>query len=187
MRQNVALFFFFALVAALCDRVWVSVGAMSYPGYTVQPWWVPLQYGAVGVVAVNFAAWATHYLVYRDTRAPEDPAARFAVSASWFVAAFLACGLFDRDDARYVALALVLIWLVRFLLQRPKRGERMAILLICLGLAAAGVIGEAVLVHFGVMRYTRPAFLGLPLWLPGLYLQAGYLARDIARLWFAGR
>ena len=31
-----------------------------------------------------------------------------------------------------------------------------------------------------------PGF-GVPYWLAGLYMQAGYLARDIARLWFGGR
>ncbi|HEX7154258.1 MAG TPA: hypothetical protein VF618_22410 [Thermoanaerobaculia bacterium] len=191
MRQNAALFFFFALVATLCDRSWIGLDAMRYypldPNHLWQPWWVPLQYGVMGLLAVHFAALVTRYLVPRDTEPPRDPLARFAISASWFVAAFIAGGLFDATRARRLAVVLVAVWLVRFLLQRPRGGEALAVLVITAGLAAAGTAGEIVLVWLGVMEYTRPAFCGLPWWVPGLYLHAGYLARDIARAWFNGR
>jgi hypothetical protein len=44
------------------------------------------------------------------------------------------------------------------------------------------------MVRTGVMSYTDPGmFHTLPWWIPGLWLQAGFLARDIARSWFGGR
>lgn len=186
MRRNPALFFFFALVATLCDLSWLRLGTLAYPN-NVQPWWTALMFGVVGLAAVHFAALTTRYLVRRDAPPPADPPARFAISAAWFVAAYLACGLFDATRARRLAAAFVLIWLVRFVLQWPRKGERLAVLIICIGMAAAGSGGEMLLVRFHIMAYVRPAILGVPLWLPGLYLQAGYLARDIARIWFRGR
>jgi hypothetical protein len=186
MRRNLALFFFFALVATLCDLSWFRLHTLRYP-HDTQPWWTPLMFGVVGLAAVHFAALTTRYLVRSDAPRPADPPARFAVSAAWFVAAYLACGLFDATRARRLAVALVLIWLVRFILQWPRKGERLAVLIICIGLAAAGSGGEMLLVRFHIMAYVRPFRLGIPLWLPGLYLQAGYLGRDIARIWFGGR
>jgi hypothetical protein len=190
MRQTIGLFFFFGLVAVLCDRSWVQLGALSYyTGPFTQPWWVFFQLGAVGVVAVCFARLVTYYLVRRDTSPPADITARFAISASWFVAAYVACGLFDATRARRLAAALFLVWLVRLLLQRPQKGELLAILIICFGLAIAGPAAEMLMSYYGVMHYARPFYFkfGVPLWLPGLFLHAGVLARDIARTWFGGR
>jgi hypothetical protein len=186
MRRNIGLFFFFALVATLCDQSWLRLGALLYP-HMKQPWWTPLMFGFVGLAAVHFAALTTRYLVRSDAPPPPDPPARFAVSAAWFVAAYLACGLWDATRAGAVGAGLVLVWLLRFLLQWPRKGERAAILIICIGLAVAGSGGEILLVRFHLMSYVRPFLFGLPAWLPGLYLQAGYLSRDIARLWFGGR
>ena len=188
MRQTIGLFFFFGLVGTMCDRSWVVANIMRYPhAQHLQPWWVFLQLGAVGVVAVLAAAWLTNLLVRRDIPIPPDPCARFAISASLFVACYIACGLFDASRGTQLAWVFVVLWLVRLFLQRLKGFELLAVLLITIGLGAAGVIAEIVLTHFHIMEYARPRFFGLPYWLGGLYMQAGYLARDIARLWFGGR
>jgi len=188
MRQTVGLFFFFGLAGTMCDRSWVVSNIMRYPlTHHLQPWWIFLQLGGVGVVAVLVAAWLTNLLVRRDTPVPADPAARFAGSASLFVAGYIACGLFDASRGTQLAWGFIALWLVRLILQRLKGFELVAVLLITIGLGAAGVIAEIVLTHLHVMEYARPAFFGVPYWLAGLYMQAGYLARDIARLWFGGR
>jgi hypothetical protein len=190
MRQTIGLFFFFGLVAFLCDRSWVQLGVLTYyTGPFKQPWWVFLQLGAVGVIAVCFARYVTYYLVRRDTPVPADLTARFAISAAWFVAAYISCGLLDATRARRLAAALFVIWALRFIVQRPQKGERLAILIICFGLAVAGPAAEMLLSYYGVMHYERPFYFryGVPVWLPTLFLQAGYLARDIARAWFGGR
>jgi hypothetical protein len=195
MRENLGLFFFFGLVASLIDRVWVAVGCLTYDPAAflrigpfrhldtgAQPWWVPLQYGVMGVVAVQFAAFVIRFLTRRDAPAAHDPTAAFAVSASWFIVAQLGGGLADVVHPIRFALFLLLIWLVRFLLQ--DRQHRGAILAISLALGVAGTAGEALLVYLGIMTYTRPAFLGLPWWVPGLWITAAFFARDIARAWF---
>jgi hypothetical protein len=190
MRQTIGLFFFFGLVGALCDASWVALKVVEYVGYGGQPWWVFFQLGAVGLIAVCFARFVTYYLVpHDDNPAPLDLTARFAVSAAWFVAAYLACGLFDRTYARPLAGVLFLIWLLRFVVQRPRKGERLAIIIVCFGLALGGPAAEMLLSYWNVMHYARPFYFsfGVPLWLPTLFLQAGYLARDIARAWFGGR
>jgi hypothetical protein len=192
MRQNIALFFFFGIAGALCDRVWVVAGTMNYTGYDPavqpQPWWIPLQYGVMGLVAVHAIAFITRYLVRRDAPPPRDLTASLAISASWFVMAELGGGLFDKDYATLVAATLLAVWLLRIVFQRPGYGQRTALLAVTVILAIAGTLGEYVLVRTHVMEYTRPALLGaLPWWIPTLWMQAGFLARDIGRAWFGGR
>jgi len=192
MRQNIALFFFFGIVGTLCDRVWVVAGTMKYIGFDPaiqpQPWWIPLQYGAMGVLAVHATAFVTRYLIRRDAPPPRDLTASFAISASWFLIAELAGGLFDEANAGLVAAVLVTVWLLRIILHRPGHGQRTAIVTVTLLLAIAGSIGEYALVRLDIMEYTRPDLFGaLPYWVPALWMQAGFLARDIARAWFGGK
>ena len=188
MRANIALIFYFSLVATLCDRTWVALGVTAYPRYPgQQAWWAPLMFAAVGFIAVHFADWISHMWVPTSARQPDDVCGSFAIGASWFVAAYIAVGLFDATRARRVAAILVVIWLIRVLLQWPRGCELCAVLVISIGTAAAGTIVEIVLGRCNIMLYARPAFCGVPFWLPGLYLQGGLLARDIGRKWFGGR
>lgn len=190
MRQNIALAVLFSLVATLCDRTWVEAGASYYPTApdgSKQAWWVPLLFAAVGIIAVYFAKWVTYYCVPNDTPPPADPMGVFAVSAALFVSAYLACGLWDQTRARRMTAIFVLVWLVRFIWQRPKKGEAWSLIIISFGIAVAGVLVEALMAYCHLLRYERPFFLGLPIWLPALYLHAGFLSRDIARGWFGGR
>jgi hypothetical protein len=190
MRQNIGLALLFSLVATLCDRTWVEAGTLWYPGAppsSKQAWWVPLLFAAVGLIAVYFAKWVTFYFVPNDTPPPTDPMATFAVSAALFVAAYLACGLWDQTRARRVAVILVAVWLVRFALQRPRWREAWSIVLISGGIALVGCLAEIGMVWLEMLRYERPFLWGLPAWLPALYIHAGFLARDIARAWFGGR
>src|SRR2546423_15657869 len=119
MRANIALIFYFSLVATLCDRTWVVLGVTAYPGYPVQAWWAPLMFAAVGFIAVHFAAWVSHKWVPTSAPQPADVCGSFAIGASWFVAAFIAGGLFEATRARRIPAIRFVIWQFCVLLQWP--------------------------------------------------------------------
>jgi hypothetical protein len=188
IRPNFPLFFFFALIATLCDQVWVRLGVLVYPRPFLfgQAWWVPLLFGTVALIAVHFIVIATNLLLPSSTPRPKDPGGRAITAGAWFVAAYLAGGLFDANS-QTLAIVLVVIWLLR--LWPASNSIREAFVLICLSLvvAVAGTLGESVAGWLNLMYYPRPDFLRVPYWLPALWLHAALFARELARTWFWGR
>jgi hypothetical protein len=188
MAPNAALFVAFGLVATVCDQVWVRLGVLVYPRPFLfgQAWWVPLLFGAVGVVFVYLAVYLTRILLPASTPPARDPGGRALLSAAWFVAAYLAGGLFDAQ-ATTLAVLLLILWLARLAESSRSLRELLVIAGLGIAIAAGGSLGEAVFSWLGLMRYPRPDFLGLPLWLPALWLHAALLARDLGRAWYGGR
>jgi hypothetical protein len=186
--KNLALFLLFGLVATLCDLVWVRVGALTYlhPEPWGQAWWTPLLFGVMGVVAVNASAILTRLLSKEIPTTTEAPVLDAFVAAALFVASYLACGLFDRTP-EWIAAVLAAAWVLRMVIEALVGCRPALSLIICIALCVAGVAGEALLVAAGQMSYAHPSFMGLPLWLPALWLHAGFLVRHVARAWFYGR
>jgi hypothetical protein len=189
MRQNIALAVLFSLVATLCDRTWVDAGTSWYPkaaATSVQPLWVPLLFAIAGLLAVHFAKWVTRRFIKSDIP-PRDLMAHFAVSASLFVAAFLACGLWDETRARRLTFVMFVVWVIWFVLQRPRNDERIALIVLATGFVVLGTLFDVLLVRSGVFQYARPFMAGVPIWLPALWAYGAFVSRDIARAWFGGR
>jgi Protein of unknown function (DUF2878) len=189
MRRNLALAVFFSLVATLCDRTWVDAGTSWYPKApvtAVQAWWVPLLFAVAGLLAVHCAGFVTRRFIKSDPPA-RDWMAGFAVSASLFVAAWLACGLWDETRARRLTAILFVVWWIWFVVQRLRSDERIAVIVLTVGLAVFGTLFDVVLVKLGLFRYQRPVLLGVPLWLPALWSYGAFVSRDVARAWFGGR
>lgn len=187
-RPNLALFFFFALVATLCDQVWVRLGVLVYPRPTLfgQSWWVPLLFGVVALVAIHSVALLTNLLLPASTPRPRDPGGRALTAAAWFVAAYLAGGLFDAH-AWALAVVLFALWLLRLWPASNSVREGFVLVLLSLAVAAAGTLGEWAAGRFGLMYYPRPDVFRVPYWLPTLWLHAALMARELARAWFWGR
>jgi hypothetical protein len=161
---------------ALCDQIHVQAGVLSYEtgGFFGQAWWVPLQFG-VAALAICAAAWPF-------ARRREPPAARdFAISALWFVAAYAASGVFDRWPSALAA-AFALAWAGRVAVAR----DRAELVFFSVLLAAGGTGTEALLSAAGTFSYAEPDFLGVPVWLPGLYLHGAPLALAVTRWVSAG-
>jgi hypothetical protein len=159
---------------ALCDQIHVQTGVLSYEagGYFGQAWWVPLQFG-VAALAICAGAWP-----FARRLAPPS-AEVLTIGAAWFVAAYAASGVFDRWPYALAA-AFVVTWAGRVAVAR----HRAALTAFSLLLAAGGTGAEALLSAAGTFDYADPDFLGLPAWLPGLYLHGAPLALAVTR-WLA--
>jgi hypothetical protein len=187
-RPNFPLFFFFALIATLCDQVWVRLGVLVYPRPYLfgQAWWVPLLFGTVALIAVHFIVLATNLLLPRSTPRPRDQGGRAITAGVWFVAAYLAGGLFDAY-AQTLAILLFVIWLMRLWPTSNSIREALVLIFLSLAVAVAGTLGESTAGWLNLMYYPRPDFLRVPYWLPTLWLHAALFARELARTWFWGR
>jgi hypothetical protein len=169
--RTLALFIGGGIGLALCDQIHVQAGVLDYEtgGFFGQAWWVPLQFG---VAAVAIVAGAVPFA--RQRAKPNS--ADFVTGSAWFVAAYAASGLFDEHPIA-LAVAFALAWALRVALARQP-GPLVAYSLL---LAAAGTAVEAILAGVGAFAYANPDLLGVPIWLPGLYLHGAPLALALAR------
>jgi hypothetical protein len=166
-----ALFAGGGVALALCDQIHVQAGVLDYEtgGFFGQAWWVPLQFG---VASLAIVAGARPFA--RGWPAPRP--SELVAGAAWFVAAYAASGVFD-DRPGWLAAALVATWAARMArAQRPLGLVGWSLLL-----AAAGTGAEALLSAAGTFSYAHPDLLGVPVWLPGLYLHGAPLALGLAR------
>jgi hypothetical protein len=164
------------VLGALCDQIHVRFGVLSYPRADVllQAWWV----------APNFALSAVVMLVgsqpFVEQGIPLErsgPSSReLAIAGLWFLAAYFASGLLQDRPALLMA-GYVAAWLARVL----PRAERKPMLVHGILLAAAGTGYETVLSAMDTFHYHHPQVLGVPVWLPGLYLHGSPLAFLITR------
>jgi hypothetical protein len=171
LGRILALFAAGGIGLALCDQIHVQSGVLDYDtgGYFGQAWWVPLQFGVAALAIVAGAA------PFARGRA-QPKLIDFVTGTAWFVAAYAASGLFDAYP-NALAVAFVLTWALRVALA-PQPASLVAYSLL---LAAAGTAAEAALSAAGTFAYANPDLLGVPIWLPGLYLHGAPLALALSR------
>ena len=150
---------------ALVDQIHVRSGVLSYPKPSVagQPWWVAPQFG-VGALLVQASA---------ERVAPRVEPRAIPADAVWFFGAYAASGLLSRRPRALTAVFIV-TWLARV-----RREPALA--LYSVALAAAGTAYEAWWSSTGAFSYSQPDVAGVPMWLPGLYLNGAPLAIEVAR------
>jgi len=159
-----------AVVGTLLDQIHVRFGVLWYahPVLFGQAFWVPLVFGAGGLVLVNSHA----ALIALGGGRPAPPGPR-AAQATLFVGAYLLTGI-AADRPRLVLGVLTAAWLVRVALS-PSR----ELVLAGLAFAVGGPLFEAALAATGGFSYDRPDLFGVPCWLPALYLHASLLTRVV--------
>jgi hypothetical protein len=162
-----------AVGGTLGDQIHVQFGVLAYahphPWMYGQASWVPLLFGG-----------AAPFMVYGHAltdRRGGEPARRLAVLAPTvvFFAAYFATGLF-ASWPRALAAGLALAWAARVAL-RPSLDR----LLAGAGFALAGPLVERAVSATGGFAYARADLLGVPVWLPALYLHLSLLTRHIYR------
>jgi hypothetical protein len=163
-----------AVVATTGDHLHVVYGVLFYPHPVLfqQPIWVfPLFMGA---------SWAMVLGSPKIGRAPTGTPVRANLAdAALATGAFFIAYAFTAVAAElpnFVLVVLVLTWLMRV------RSLPRAVLLYGLVAAAGGVAFESTLSAFGGFYYLNPDFLGVPRWLPGIYLHAAVAGIRIRQL-----
>ncbi|MEK6606893.1 MAG: hypothetical protein AABZ30_04455 [Myxococcota bacterium] len=184
MRACLVLFVVGAILGTACDQIHVQFGVLWYPRPFMlgQAWWVPPLFGGAGIALSYGPA-----LILRALPAappPARPGREIAIAGASFVAAYFATGVFSAHPLALAA-GLAAAWAAR--LVRLDRREAVGALVVSLTAAAAGSLFEAALSSTGAFFYHRPDALGVPIWLPSLYLHVALLGRAIARVWLSGR
>jgi hypothetical protein len=154
------------------DHQHVTWGVLAYtsPDYLEQAWWVPLLF-LVGTLAALGVTEPVRRLVGGS---PPVVSLLLAVLdvASFAAAYYLTAVAHHVPDV--VTALLAGTWLVRAL-GLPGWGVAC-----CIGAALVGPAVEATLSAVGGFHYMHPDFLGVPRWLPVLYLHAGVAAVTVA-------
>jgi hypothetical protein len=174
------LFVLGATVGVFFDWLHVVSGTTAYAssGAWGQPLWVPLLFGGAGI-----GLGMGRLVTARWLRRPPVPVS--GLEAIGALAAFFLAyveSAFVPDDVALLLLAVtgggLFVWLDRSLVGA----------LAALGAAVFGPLTEITLSRAGAFRYLEPAsgtfVLGVPLWLPLLYVSASVSVGAIAR-WHA--
>jgi hypothetical protein len=165
------------ILCVVGDHLHVSQGVLFYPraAFWDQAWWVfPLFFGATLVVVGGVRLIHPSPRTPGSTENPEHPA---RVALGDLVAFFTAYAF----TAYAHSLPDVVLWvLVGLWLARVIHGMAPRHVLFCLLVALGGTLWEAMFSGLGAFTYRHPDFLGVPRWLPALYLHAAVLA-DSAR------
>ena len=132
--------------------------------------WVPLVFGAGALLLMS------GHLIFPPDEPQAAPATLVAPAVGLLVAYLATAVLTDRPLV--LALGLVTAWVVR-VLRDPTRDK----LAVATAFALGGPLFEATLSATGGFFYRRPDLLGIPIWLPALYLHVSLLTRQIALVW----
>ncbi len=161
-----------ALICTIGDHLHVAYGVLYYthPVLFQQALWVyPLF--AVATFSMLAPAERIRVALSGEAVASNVKEALLATGAFFVAYAFTAVA---AERPSLVLFVLVATWLLRM------RGlPRWLVAFSCMA-AVAGVACESALSHLGLFYYVEPDFLGVPRWLPGLYLHAALAAPRIA-------
>lgn len=175
-RQLAAVAGVFAVFLTACDALFhVRTGTLVYH-------WEPQIWDQTVIVPLTFflAAIAMLDISRRFQPAALGPAGTqdVAVSLGVVTAAYGASGLIEPNLSPAFALVLLAVWAVRVAVRR----ERPVAVLVCVVIAVAGVLAEAVLSAIGEFDYVATDLLGVPWWLSPLYLHGALAATDVVAL-----
>jgi hypothetical protein len=163
-----------AVLGTSLDALHVHGDVLVYHGATIGDigWWVPLQFGLVGV-----AAGLAVPLFERLAGPPERPrwsADRLIGELILFAALYEITTLPSPDDAGWLAAGLFALAGARLALA-PVKGDWLYVVVA----AVLGPLGEALVSATGVFEYLHPDILGVPWWLAGLWANGGLLIRRL--------
>lgn len=168
------LFLLGATLGSALDALHVATGVDRYsmPVLFGLAWWVPLLFGTAAV-AIGYS----HPLV--DRLLHHRRIARRLLGTTgelaWLVLAYLvSASVLDS----FAKLGLLLVIYLNFWLLAGKGWQN---LLLSVVTAITGTLIEMVLVAVGAFSYLHPDLLGVPYWLPGLYICASLAVGDLGR------
>jgi hypothetical protein len=182
---------FFAILGTvmgtLLDALNVATGTAGYRGVALVPylgvaWYVPPEFGVAGMVVGMLRP-----ELDEELSRPRSylPGWKVFAGMVWFAALWASTGLLTSGGLSNFTMTLLLLpagFLGWLLFDRTWQGLTTALLT-----AAVGVGVESALTRTGTYYYTRPDFLGVPMWLPAVYVTAcgavGNLGRYMKYSW----
>jgi len=166
-----------AAICTVCDHLHATHGVLYYthPVFWDQAWWVPLLFAGASLATV---AGATPIRRLFGAGATAPPTTReVAGDGIAFITAY-AYTSFAAHDRPNVTLALLAAWW----LARVVRGRATWLIAYSLVLAVAGAAFEAGWSALGLFYYRHPDVIGVPRWLPGIYLHVALVAGPLERV-----
>lgn len=172
-----------AVFGTALDALHVVTGTLSYahPVMGLQDWWVVPQFAIAGILLGE-----THRRVAVPLSGQKVPVAstgEMARGVVVFVVVYAASGFLKMMPA--IALVLFTAAFIGGVLTTPKSAQR-ALLLHGLGAGLMGPAAEALISSTGTFHYTFPDVMGVPVWLPALYLNAARASHVVDR-WLMAR
>ena len=170
-----------AIISTLCDKFHVMTNTLSYPNPFLfgQAWWV------FPIFMLAFAAMALGYLklieylpksIDRSHSVTPCNSEEFIQSSLMYALIYLLSGF-----ASHFPILLCVLFYVSYLFRLASSHDRAFMLILSCLLALAGTLSEASLMAMDKAHYTQPDFLGVPGWLPALYMHGTYALRDGVR------
>jgi len=178
VRSSPASWVVVALVgAAACtvgDHLHVITGVLWYPRpvFWQQAWWVPLLFAGASIVIAGAAGPLRAAL---GGRAEEVSGRRVLADGIAFMTAY-AFTAYGHTLPNVVLVVLVAAWVARVVAGVPPW-----LVIFSLLVAVGGSLFEAGFSKLGFFYYHVPDFIGVPRWLPALYLHVALLAAGMAR------
>lgn len=169
------LFLVGAPVFCVLDGFHTFSGTTEYtdPWLLRMAWWTPVLFGSV--VAGGGAIYAIGHLRMRGpSELPSWPALGAALSC--FGALYFATGFWKAESPIKLAAVMLGAALMWAIADRSWQGA-----VLCIVSAVGGCAVEITLVSLGAFRYLEPDVLGVPWWLPGLYVAAGPAVGQLGR------
>ncbi|MFL5629062.1 MAG: hypothetical protein ACJ788_26065 [Ktedonobacteraceae bacterium] len=168
------LFLSGSILGTALDAWFVYSGIERYPSHVLfgMAWWVPLLFGGAAV-AIAYSHTLVDPLLRHRRRRPHP----FITSGEllWLVLAYT-IGVSILNTFAKVGLLLVIylnFWVIE--------GRGWQNLLLSLTTAITGTLIEMILVAAGMFSYLHPDFIGVPYWLPCIYLCASLAVGDFGR------
>jgi hypothetical protein len=150
----------------LADVLW-------YPDRTLwgQAWWVPMLFGGA---ALALAFGHRFWMNLLNQAPPKASFKEIFVKAVLFMTAYAATAIFSMSPIA-LTVTLTLLWIP---IAQPFSKAKLSYSLL---VAIIGSLVEATLSALGQFYYNRPDILGIPMWLPALYLWAANVGEAIGR------
>ena len=167
-----------ALVATFCDAMHVQTGTLVYPNPVLfgQAWWPFLGFTLAFLWMSIVYRLLDRFLppsIVRSFSTTSGSSAELAETLLLFAFVYLLSGFGNASP-----IFLSLLFYGAFVIRLAQARERVFLAVLSVLLALGGTFSEALLSALGMVSYTRFDFLGVPAWLPGLYLHGAFALRD---------
>src|SRR5688572_27643492 len=172
-----------SIVGTVLDMGHVLTGTLTYP-YThigLQPFWVPFLFAGAGIalgeghrrVAIPLAG----------GHVPSGDAKTALVGVAALVFAYGSSG-FLRHWPVFALILFFIVFAIAF--ATTPAASRKALLIHALGAGLMGPLVEILISSSGGFLYVQTDVFGIPLWLPGIYVNAAVASAALDR-WFLAR